>query len=78
MAEAAAEFAKHMISWIETDLVPKLVNEKYLIPDGDTELKSVHAEPLTVTGFALTTPFCAKIEVLHDKKVKEFSLVIKV
>lgn len=75
----ADDFIAQISKRIETELVPKLVAEGVLISE-PASLKKVDAKPLTITGFALTTPFTVRVELLRSttNDVKHFNLIVKV
>jgi len=73
-----SEFVAQVSQWIETELVPKLVKEGVLVPATSSPvLENVKATPLTVTGFALCTPFRVCVNLRCDSKSTRLNLVVK-
>lgn len=77
------EQREQMLQWIESTFIPQLVTDGYLTVDGvsnpaEISIKSAKVNFLTVTGFALTTPIKAEVNLCADIKEKQYNLVIKV
>lgn len=71
---------------IESVLIPKIIQAGQLSVKGalsieDVKIRSVTANSLTVTGFALTAPFKVHVELYtssNPNNIKSYDLVVKV
>lgn len=81
-----AAFATTIATWIEEELVPKMVQMGKLTvdnaqPNDEIKIRSVHASSLEITGFALTAPFKVHVELYtfaNPSHVTAHNLVVKV
>lgn len=81
-----ASFTSAIATWIEEELVPKMVQMGKLPvenaqPNDEIKIRSVHASALEISGFALTAPFKVHVELYtfaNPSHITAHNLVVKV
>lgn len=81
----SASFTTAIATWIEEELIPKMVQLGKLTvenaqPNDEVKIRSVHASCLEVTGFALSAPFKVHVELYtfaNPSHITAHNLVVK-